>query len=193
MKVKVGVSNRHVHLCKEDFDILFFGEEFYSIKDLSQKGEFMSNLKVTIKTEKGIIEGVRVVGPLRSKTQVEISRTDAYKLGLDAPIRLSGDLDGTCDIMLSSSLGEVNAKNSCIIAKRHLHVGSEEAIKLGLDNGMTMQARIDNERGGILFNIPVRVKDNYTLELHLDTDEANALNLKNGDIVDIEEEFYGQE
>ena len=185
MKVKVGISNRHVHLSKEDFDSLFMNEEFYSVKDLSQKGEFMSNLKLTIKTPKGMIEGVRVVGPLRSKTQVEISKTDAYKLGIEAPIRLSGDLEGASDIMLSSSRGEILAKNACIIAKRHLHVNSADLEKYGLNPNQSLKAIILGDRGGSLDNIIVRSKDTFTLELHLDTDEANAFNLKNGDEVEI--------
>ena len=193
MKVKVGVSNRHVHLCKDDFESLFGNSEFYSIKDLNQKGEFMSNLKVSIYTEKDRIDGVRVVGPLRSKTQVEISKTDSYKLGLDCPINLSGDLEGACDIMLSSSSNSILAKNSCIVAKRHLHVGSSEAASLNLDSSKVMKATVLGERPGVISNIPVRVKDTFSLELHLDTDEANAFNLKNGDILDIEEDFYGQE
>ncbi len=185
MKVKVGISNRHVHLSKEDFDSLFKNEEFYSIKDLSQKGEFMSNLKVTIKTPKGMIEGVRVVGPLRSKTQVEISKTDAYKLGVEAPIRLSGNLDGAADIMLSSPNGELMAKSSCIVAKRHLHVNTSDLDKFGIKDNQVLKAIIPGDRGGSLDNIIVRSKDTFTLELHLDTDEANAFNLKNGDEVEI--------
>lgn len=188
MKVNVGISNRHVHLCQEDFEYLFGNEEFYSIKDLSQKGEFMSNLKLTLKTEKATIEGVRVVGPLRNKTQVEISLTDAYKLGINPPINLSGNLDGASDIMLSSNDKDLLVKGACIVARNHLHVGSEEAIKLGINPNKNVRAYVKSRRSGVIFDIPVRVKDNFTLELHLDTDEANAFDLKNGDQVDIEVE-----
>ena len=187
MKVKVGVSNRHVHLSEEDFKKLFGDSDFYSIKDLSQKGEFMSNLMVTLKTEKGSIERVRVVGPIRKRTQVEISKTDAYKLGIDAPIRLSGDLDNSADIMLSSETGDVLVRSGCIIAKRHIHVSEVEAVSYGLVNDQIVKIRVGGERSGVIDNVVVRIKDTFSFELHLDTDEANAFNLKNGDEVEIME------
>ncbi len=192
MKVKVGISNRHVHLSKEDFDKLFFDQEFYSVKDLSQTGEFMSNLKVDIIGPKGKIKGVRVVGPVRSKTQVEISKTDSFKLGVDAPVRLSGDLEDAADMTISFMDRVVNASSSCIIAKRHLHINTNDLDKYNLRNNDVISIRIPGERGGVLNNVVVRSKDTFTLEIHLDTDEANALGVKNGDEVEIVRDNYGE-
>ena len=192
MKVKVGISNRHVHLSKEDFDKLFFDQEFYSEKDLSQKGEFMSNLKVSIKGPKGEMEGVRVVGPIRNKTQVEISKTDSFKLGVDAPVRLSGNLEGAKDITISFMDRVVEAKNSCIVAKRHLHISTSDLEKYNLKDNDVISIIAPGERGGKLNNVIVRSKDSFTLEVHLDTDEANALGLKNGNEVEIVRDNDGQ-
>ena len=188
MKISVGISNRHVHLSKEVFDILFEDSEFYSIKDLSQEGEFMSNLKVDLIGEKGTIEGVRVVGPIRENTQVEISKTDAYKLGVNPPIRMSNHFDGALDIMLSSSNKRVNVKNCLILANRHIHCKTSELDKYNLKDGQIVRVKVNNERGGILENVIVKAKPTFNFELHLDTDEANAFNLKNGDIVEIMED-----
>lgn len=188
MKIKVGVSNRHVHLSKEDFKKLFGNADFYSIRDLSQGGEFASNLVVNIKTEKGQIDNVRIVGPLRDHTQVEISKTDAHKLGINPPVRMSGDFAGALDIMLSSDSEEVLVKEACILAHRHIHCKTSQLEKYGLYEGKIVKVKVDGPRGGILDNVIVKVKENFNLELHLDTDEANAFGLNNGDIVEIMEE-----
>ena len=193
MQIKVGVSNRHVHLSEEDFKNLFGNTEFYSIKDLSQEGEFMSNLTVDLKTEKDTIKNVRVVGPVRKHTQVEISRTDAYKLGINPPIKMSNDFDGAIDIMLSSFLTnkEILAKNACILAHRHVHCKTSELDKYCLKDGQILKIKIGGIRGAVIDNVIVKSKDTFNLELHLDTDEANALNLKNGDVVEILEDNNG--
>ena len=188
MQIKVGISNRHVHLSEEDFKELFRETNFYSIKDLSQEGEFMSNLTVDIKTEKDIIKNVRVVGPIRKHTQVEISKTDAYKLGINPPIRMSGDFKDALDIMLSSNIKTITCKNSCILAHRHVHCKTSELEKYNLREGQVLKIKIDGIRGATIDNVIVKAKETFNLELHLDTDEANALNLKNGDIVEILEE-----
>lgn len=188
MKINVGVSNRHVHLSKEDFDMLFKGQQFYSVKDLSQGGEFMSNLVVSLITDKSRIDNVRVVGPLREKTQVEISRTDSYKLGIKPPVRMSNDFRDAVDIMLSSLYGEVVSKNSCIIANRHIHCNPSDLEKYNLRDGQILKVKVDSVRGGILDNVIVKTKPTFTFELHLDTDEANAFFLNNGDVVEILEE-----
>lgn len=188
MKIKVGVSNRHIHLSEEDFKNLFENTKFYSIKDLSQEGEFMSNLTVNISTEKATINNVRVVGPIRNHTQVEISMSDAIKLGINPPIKMSGDFDDAADIMLSSSNRKIIAKNSCILAHRHIHCKTSELEKYGLKDGQILSIKVGGIRGGILNNVIVKSKESFNLELHLDTDEANAFNLKNGDEVEILEE-----
>lgn len=182
MYINVGVSNRHIHLSKADFEFLFSNSEFYSIKGLSQSGEFASNLTLCLKTDKNVIPNVRIVGPFRSETQVEISKTDAYFLGINPPIKLSGNVSEAGRVILKNKDKELEV-NSCIIAKRHLHMNNIESEKLNLKNGDIVSVIVDNERGGVLDNIIVRVKENYNLELHLDTDEANAFNLKNNDKV----------
>lgn len=183
MNIKVGVSNRHVHLSKEDYDFFFGNNEFTKLKDLSQYGEFASNFVVTIKTDKSEINNVRVIGPVREYTQVEISRTDAYKLGINPPVRMSGNLKDAADITIKYSDKEKVIKNSCILANRHLHVNTKDLDKYNLYDGKSVSVRVFGERGGILDNVIVKSKDNYKLEMHIDTDEANAFNLKNQDEV----------
>ena len=189
MKVKIGVSNRHVHLSKKDFDVLFPDTLMNKVKDLSQKGEYVSDLFVSIKTNKGVLNKVRVVGPLRDKTQVEISRTDAYFLGINPPVRMSGDLENSEDVILINNNRELLVENSCILAHRHIHMSTNDAIELGYKSGDIVKVKIMGERGGIYDNVEIKIKDSYTLELHLDTDEANAMGVKNED----EAEFYGSE
>ena len=189
MKVKIGVSNRHVHLSKNDFDVLFPNTLMNKVKDLSQKGEYVSDLFVSIKTNKGVLSKVRVVGPLRDKTQVEVSKTDAYFLGINPPVRMSGDLENSEDVILISNNSELLVENSCILAHRHIHMSTNDAIKLGYKSGDIVKVKIFGERGGVYDNVEIKTKDSYSLELHLDTDEANAMGVRNGDEV----EFYGSE
>ena len=189
MKVKIGVSNRHVHLSKNDFNVLFPNTLMNKVKDLSQKGEYVSDLFVSIKTNKGVLNKVRVVGPLRDKTQVEVSKTDAYFLGINPPVRMSGDLENSEDVILISNNSELLVENSCILAHRHIHMSTNDAIKLGYKSGDIVKVKIFGERGGVYDNVEIKTKDSYSLELHLDTDEANAMGVRNGDEV----EFYGSE
>jgi len=185
MRVKVGVSNRHVHLKKEDIDILF-GEDLIKLKDLSQPynaetNNYASNNFVTIKTEKGIIENVRVVGPARNYTQIEILAGDAYKLGLNPPVRSSGDLDGSEIVTLVGPVGSI-ITNGCIIADRHIHITKEDKEKYNLKD--KVYVRINGVKRGII-EVNLKISDNAFFELHLDTDDANAFLLKNGDEVEI--------
>lgn len=177
MKIKVGVSNRHVHLNKESFIKLFGDIKLNNDFDLSQKGQFASDLFVTIKTDKDKIEKVRILGPLREYNQIEISRTDSYKLGLNPPIRESGDLENSEIVTIIGSKGEITT-NGCIIATRHIHANKEKLAKI-------VKIKIDGLKGGILDNVSVKYDPSYTFELHLDTDDANAFGLKNGDGVEI--------
>lgn len=183
MNIKVGVSNRHIHLCKNDFDILFGNIDFTKLKDLSQDGEFASNLVVSIITSKDEIKNVRVIGPLREHSQVEISITDAYKLGINPPIRMSRDFNNATNIKLKHNDKELLLENSCIIANRHIHVNTNDLERLNMYEGKKVKVKVLGERGGILDNVIVKAKDNYNLEMHVDTDEANAFNLKTGDSV----------
>lgn len=186
MKITVGVSNRHVHLKREHLDILYGKDYELEIKkELTQPGQFASTAVVTLKTGKGILENVRILGPIRDYTQVEISKTDAYKLGLNPPIRNSGDLELSESVTLIGPNGEVTIKEGCIIATRHIHLSLEHVKKYKLQGKETVSVKIKGEKGGILDNVYLKVLPDSFLELHLDTDDANAHLIKNGDIVEI--------
>lgn len=175
MKVNIGISNRHVHLCKEHLHILF-GEnyELEIKKELVQPGEFASNSVVTIKTDKDEIEKVRVLGPVRNYTQVEISKTDAFKLGVNPPVRDSGDLEGSAGVTLIGPNGSVDLDKGCIIATRHIHITPDKVKELGLDGLKTVSVKLDGEKGGIISNVSLKISDSYAYEMHIDTDDANA-------------------
>lgn len=183
MNINIGVSNRHVHLSNDILHILF-GDDFnLSVKkDLCQPGEFASNSVVTIKTDKDIIENVRVLGPVRNYTQVEISKTDAYKLGINPPVRDSGDLDDAVGVTLIGPCGSIYLDNVCIIATRHIHIPRSKAIELGLQDLEKVDVKIFGEKGGIISNVSLKISDNYAFEMHVDTDDANAHLIKSGDI-----------
>ena len=188
MKVSVGVSNRHIHLDYDTCVKLFGSSELTLVRELSQGGEFVSNRVVSIKTNKGIIDNVKVVGPLRDRTQVEIARSDAFKLGITPPVRMSGNFDGAVDVILVVDNREVEVNNSCILANRHIHCKTSELDKYGLKNGQVLKVRVNGERGGIMDNVIVKSKESYNFEMHIDTDEANAFMLSNGSVVEIMEE-----
>lgn len=181
--MKVGISNRHVHLTKEDLEKLF-NSELTKKNDLTQTGEFACNEIVTLKTEKREIPNVRIIGPIRKYTQVEISKTDAYFLGLNPPVRNSGDLDGSDVITIIGPKGQIT-KQCCIIANRHIHITKALRKELNLENKETVSIKINGIKSGIINNVYIKEKEDYILELHLDTDDANAFLLKNGDEVEI--------
>ena len=186
MEVKIGVSNRHVHLCERDFKILFGDNyELEVKKELVQPGEFASNSVVTIKTDKSEIGNVRVLGPLRSYTQVEISRTDAFKLGVNPPVRDSGDLAGSESVTLVGPNGSVVLSEGCILATRHIHITPDEVHKFGFDGLKSVNVKLLGEKGGILYNVQLKVGSNYAFEMHIDTDDANAHLVSSGDIAEI--------
>ena len=182
MEVEIGVSNRHVHLCKKDLETLF-GKNFeLEIKNnLKQPGQYASTSLVTIQTEKDKIEKVRVLGPVREYTQVEISKTDAYKLGLNPPIRESGDLKESSPIEIIGPNGSIKLNEGCIIATRHIHISKEQIKELGLENVKKVSVELPGEKGGIINNVSLKLTENAYLELHLDTDDANAHLIKTGD------------
>ncbi len=186
MKVQIGISNRHVHLTKEHLNILFGeGFELEKVKDLNQPGQFVSNSKVTIKTEKGMFEGVRVVGPVREYTQVEISKTDAFKLGINPPVRDSGDIIGSSPITIIGPCGIVDLEYGCIIADRHIHITPKQMEMYGFNGLEKVNVMLKGEKGGIICNVRLKVSEASYFELHLDTDDANAHLVNNGDIADI--------
>lgn len=181
MSVKIGVSARHVHVTKDDLNILF-GEGYKLTKkvDLSQPGQYACNEQVILKGPKGIIERVRILGPERGETQVEISKTDSFVLGINPPVRNSGDLKGAAKITIVGPCGEIT-KDAAIIATRHVHATMEDAKKYGFEKKEFVKIMVKGEKGGILENVYVRISDNFSYEVHLDTDDANAFLIKNGD------------
>jgi len=183
MKTKVGISNRHVHLTEEVYNKLF-NEELTKRNDLNQPGEFASNMMVTLKTDKGEINNVRVLGPLRNYNQVEITKTDAYKLGINPPVRKSGDIKHTPGITLIGPLGKVNLNEGVIIAERHVHMTKEDASKYGFSNEEKVNINISSIKPGII-EAHIKIKDQSCTELHLDTDDANAFMLNNEDVVEV--------
>ena len=186
MKVTVGISNRHVHLTKEHLNILF-GENYQleNVKNLNQPTQFASNSFVTLKTNKGILEHVRVIGDLRNYTQVEISKTDAYMLGLNPPIRDSGDLENSEAITLIGPKGEISLNQGCIIANRHIHITPKQMELYGLQGKEEVNVLVNGQKGGMMFHVHLKVSELSYFEMHIDTDDANAFQLKQGDVVTI--------
>ena len=185
-QIPIGISNRHIHLSQGDLEKLFGeGYELTNIKDLLQTGEFAAEETITVKGPKGTLEKVRILGPLRTATQVEISRTDSFKLGVDAPVRQSGQVDGSPGCILVGPKGEVEIKAGVIIADRHIHMSPEDAEVFGVKDGDRVSVYIDSVRELTFHSVLVRVKSNFVLELHIDTDEANACLVKNNDMVTI--------
>lgn len=178
MKIIMEVSNRHMHLTKEVYDLLF-DEEMSKIKDLSQTGEFASDKMVSIITEKGVIDNVRVIGPLRSYNQVEISRKDAIKLGINPPVRESGDLSGAERITVKTPKGEYS-DNICILAQRHVHMNYEDAKKYNVSDKEKVKIKIDGDRSGII-DAYIKLSGKGVMVAHIDTDDAAAFLINQGD------------
>lgn len=181
MEVTIGVSNRHVHLTEEHLKILF-NDDLEIYRKINQPGQFASTFFVTIKTDKNQIENVRVLGPVRDYTQVEISKTDAKFLGIDPPVRESGDLKGSSSITLIGPNGELTLDEGCIIADRHIHILPRQVELYNLEGVEKVDVLLNGEKGGIISNVYLRVSDNAYFELHIDTDDANSHLVKNGDI-----------
>ena len=183
LTIPVAVSARHVHLTQETVEALFGeGYQLTEYKPLSQPGQFAANERVTLVGPKNKIERVRILGPVRSKNQVEISRTDEFFLGIDAPIRASGHVEGSPGIHLVGDKGELTIKEGVICAWRHIHMTPEDAINFGVKDKDIVEVKIQNNERPITFgNVLVRVKSSYKLEMHIDTDEGNAAELNTGD------------
>ncbi|MCI9596781.1 MAG: phosphate propanoyltransferase [Firmicutes bacterium] len=176
--IPVGVSNRHLHLSQADLDRLFgAGYQLTPIKDLSQPGQFACKETVTICGPKGAIEKVRVLGPVRSKTQVEILTGDGFKLGVSAPARLSGDLAGSPGIAIIGPKGSVQTQEGLIVAQRHIHMTPQDAAFYGVHDGQIVDIEIEGLRGGTYTNVAIRANDASALECHVDTEEANAMSI----------------
>ena len=185
-KIIVNVSNRHIHLAQADMETLFgTGYNLKKLKDLVQPGEHSTEETVTIAGPKRQIERVRILGPIRKATQVEISMTDSIMTGVNAPVRTSGDTKGSAPIKVIGPKGTIDLKEGCIVAKRHVHMTTKDATRLGVADNQLISIKCSGVRGLVFDNVVARVSDKMALECHLDTDEANAAALKNGDSVTI--------
>ncbi len=184
LAITVNVSARHVHLSKEHLEILF-GKDYTltPIRDLMQPGEFAAKETVMVIGPKGVIQNVRVLGPVRKDTQVEISKTDGYTLGIDAPVRESGNIEGTPGCVLVGPMGAVRIEQGVICALRHIHMPEDVAKEWNIKNNQLVQVETCGKRRVIFDKVLVRVSPNFVLEMHVDTDEANAAGIKNGDKV----------
>ncbi len=174
-KILVETSARHVHLCQADLETLFGkGATLTHKKDLSQPGQFACEERVNLVGPKKELANVIILGPVRPKTQVEVSYTDARTLGVAAPLRESGDVAGTPGLKLVGPAGEVELAEGVMVAKRHIHMTPADAEKLGVENGEIVSVKIESERTSILGDVVVRVNPNFALAMHIDTDESNA-------------------
>ena len=183
MKISVGVSNRHCHLTKEVYEKLFGKSELTFKRALNQPGQFASEETIIIKGPKGSIEKVRVLGPFRSYNQVEVSKTDAYKLGINPPVRKSGDLEGASLLELIGPKDKITLPCG-IIANRHIHISDDLAKEWGVVDDEPVGVIIDGEKKGLVEAFFKTSSDGY-LEIHLDTDDANGFLLKQNDTVEI--------
>lgn len=184
--IPVGISNRHIHLSQAAVDKLFgCGYQLTKLKDLSQPGQYACKECVTICGPKGVIEKVRILGPVRTETQVEILQSDTFKLGVKGFLRLSGDLADTPGITIIGPNGSFEIPFGVIVAKRHIHMLPSDATRFGVDDGAVVSIEFEGERGGILNNVVIRVTANSGLECHIDTEEANALGVKPGTTIKI--------
>ena len=176
--VNIKISNRHVHLTEETYYKLF-NEPMHVVRNLNQIGEFESDKTVTLKTDSYEINNVKVIGPFRSYNQVEISRKDSLYFKINPPVRASGDLKGASPITIMTSQGEIT-ENCCIISQRHLHLNLEQAKKYNLHNKDKVLLEIGGQKKGVIETF-VKVSDNGFMEVHIDTDDANAFMLNNDD------------
>ncbi|HEX30030.1 TPA: phosphate propanoyltransferase [Candidatus Poribacteria bacterium] len=185
-KVPVGISARHIHITPEHLEVLFGeGAQLTHHVDLYQPGNFAAKETVTIVGPRGAIERVRILGPLRDYTQVELARTDAVRLGLDPPVRDSGDLDDAAPITIVGPKGSIFLEHGAIIAARHIHMPVEDAERMGLTSQDLVSVRVPGERGLTFENVRLKIGENVLLQLHLDTDEGNAAGLQGGEAVEI--------
>ena len=176
MSFMIETSARHIHLTQETVEKLFgAGYQLTPMKELSQPGQFACKETVTICGPKGAIEKVRVLGPVRKETQIEIVAGDCFKLGVKAPAKLSGDLAGTPGITVVGPKGSVQTAQGLIVAQRHIHMAPADAQAYGVQDGQIVKIRVGGLRGGIYDNVAIRVTTSSKLECHLDTEEANAM------------------
>lgn len=185
-QVPIGVSARHIHLTKEHIAILFGeGYELQVMKELSQPGQFAAAETVAVIGPKGKFDKVRILGPARPQSQLEVSRTDAFALGLQPPVRESGHIAGSPGIKVVGPAGEVELAEGVIVAARHIHFHTDRAKAWGIADKQRLTVRVSGERPLIFEDVIARVSDQFALDMHIDTDEANAAGVKTGDIGEI--------
>lgn len=174
-KVKVEISARHIHLTKEDFEKLFgVGAELTVRKELSQPGMFAANETVDIKDDEFEMKDVRIVGPIRNYTQIEISETEARNFKINPPLRKSGDIEGSPGMTVIGPKGRIEINKGVIVAKRHVHMTPDEAREIEVKDGDILRVKVEGDRGLIFENVVARVHETYAWAMHIDTDEGNA-------------------
>lgn len=186
-KVPVGVSARHIHIAQEHLEILYGeGHKLTVYSALYQPGEFAAKEVVTVVGPRmRSIENVRILGPIRDYTQIELAKTDAIRLGIDPPIRSSGDLEGSSSVVLVGPAGSIHLKEGAIRPKRHIHMNPMEAERLKINPADVLKVRVSGERALIFENVFPKIKEGVVLQMHIDTDDANAADLRGGESVEI--------
>lgn len=184
IKTIVGISNHHVHLTEEEYFKLFGKRTITFYKSTNQPGQFAGEEKVSIKTEQGIIDNLRVMGPFRSYCQIEITKTDAYKLGIEPPVRKSGDVINGAKGIIVGPIAQVET-NNIIIANRHVHIPKDMSIANNINDNQLIKAQINNTSKKGSIDLYTTVADNFYYEVHLDMDDANAFLLKNEDEIEL--------
>jgi putative phosphotransacetylase len=184
--IPVNMSNRHIHVTKEHLEVLFGkGHELTNMKDLSQPGQFACDEKVDIVGPKSTLKGVRILGPVRPATQLEISMFDARTMGVEAMVRPSGKIQGTPGCTIVGPKGQVEIKEGVIVAARHIHLHTSDSEKFGLKDRDIVKVKVGNERAIIFENVMVRVHPEYALDMHIDIEEGNAAGIQNGTLGEI--------
>jgi putative phosphotransacetylase len=185
-KIHIGVSARHIHLSEKHINILFGQGYFLNVfKALSQPGQFAAEEVVSVQGPKGRMDKIRILGPARGDTQLEISRTDSFTLGLHPPLRQSGDIAGTPGIKVIGPAGSIDLEYGVIVAARHIHFHTSDALTLGITDKQMLKVKLNGERPLVLENVLARVSDQFALDLHIDTDEANAAGVRTDEYAEI--------
>ena len=189
--IPVGISGRHAHLSQEHLEILFGSNyQLTPMKDLSQPGQFASEEKVDVISPEGkVLAGVRILGPVRNFTQVEISQSDAIRFKFKAPVRSSGDIKGSGAATIVGPNGSVEINEGIIIADRHIHFSPKDAAEFGVNDREIVSIKIGGVKPGILDQVLCRVHETFALDCHLDTDDGAAFLLKNGDLVELVKKY----
>lgn len=185
-KLPIALSNKHIHVSQKDLEVLFGeGFELTKMKDLSQPGQYACNEKVDIVGPKGTLKGVRILGPVRPDTQIEVSIADAFALGVQPIVRNSGELSETPGVKVIGPNGEVELEKGVIIAARHIHMHTSDGEEYGVKDKDIVSIKVPGPRGLVFDNVLVRVHPTYALEMHVDLEEGNASGVRNGDLVEL--------